>query len=54
MKAKPNRICELKKAVVRFLVRGETRETTQRALSEMANNMQTGEDNLYESDNGDL
>jgi hypothetical protein len=54
MKAKPNRVCELKKAVARFLARGETMETAEQILSGMENNMQTGEDNLYESDNDDL
>ena len=54
MKTKPNRVCELKKAVARFLARGETRETAEQVLSGMDTNMQTGEDNLYESENDDL
>ena len=55
MKAKPNRVCELKKAVARFLARGETRETAEQVLSGMdTSNVQTGEDNIYESDNDDI
>jgi len=53
MKAKPNRVCELKKAVARFLARGETKETAEQMLG-MENSTQTGDDNLYESDNDDL
>ncbi|KAF8229752.1 hypothetical protein L208DRAFT_1424012 [Tricholoma matsutake] len=53
MKAKPNRVCELKKAVTRFLAQGEMRETAKQMLG-MENSTQTGDDNLYESDNDDL
>jgi len=53
MKAKPNRVCELKKAIARFLARGEMRETAEQMLG-MENSTQTGDDNLYESDNDDL
>jgi hypothetical protein len=38
MKAKLNRVCELKKAITRFLARGETRETAEQVLSGMDTN----------------
>jgi hypothetical protein len=44
MEAKHNRVCELKKAVARFLARGETKEIAEQVLSGMdTNTVQTGE-----------
>ncbi|KDR76527.1 hypothetical protein GALMADRAFT_67262 [Galerina marginata CBS 339.88] len=55
MKNKSQRVPELKKAVIRFHARGETKETAYNLLSRALETIKsTGGDHLYESDNDDL
>ena len=52
MKNKGQRVSELKKAVARFIARGDTKESAQEMLSRAQK--QPTEDHLYQSDEDDL